>query len=166
MTGDRVRRVPAALLILLALLGIGWLARAPYSPPGSSDAVLRLSWRMRFEPVEHCRPRTQAELDALPVHMRTPQVCTTELVLFRLIVNAGDTVHDTLRVRPGGAKGDRPVYVFREYSLSAGPQAVRIALLRDGIAEPVLSIDTIVEMRWGEVRLVTLASDGKTPVVR
>src|SRR5690606_5782376 len=77
MSAGRILMV--VVVSALATASLGWLARAPYHPPGSDTGLLRLSWRLRGEKVESCRPRTQAELDALPVHMRTPEVCEGRL---------------------------------------------------------------------------------------
>ena len=119
----------AAVLIVSAapVLLLGWLSRAPYDPPGSDVAVLRMSWRLRGERIEECRPRTQAELDALPVHMRTPEICEGHLVAYRLVVQVGNRPADSLVFVPQGAKGDRPVFVMHEVPLAEGPQRVSVS---------------------------------------
>ena len=121
---------PLGILLVSAslVMTIGWLSRAPYDTPGSDAAVLRLSWRFRGEKEEECRPRAQAELDVLPVHMRTPEICEGHLSAYRLNVQIGNR-HVASRVFvPQGAKGDRPIFVMQEMNLSSGPQRVRVAL--------------------------------------
>jgi hypothetical protein len=154
------------LLVLVsgaAVLAIGWLARAPYQPPGGDSAVLRLSWRLRGERNETCRPRTQAELDVLPVHMRTPQICEGALVAYRLTVRLDDRAADTSRVVPAGAKADRPIYVFDEKRLVPGPHRVRITFAReDSVASGIaaFSFDTVLNTVAGEVELITMDAGG------
>ena len=107
------RRALSLLVTLLAVAGVGWLSRAPYDPPGGEHGVLRLSWRLRGERVETCRTRTEAELAALPAHMRTPEVCEARLLNYRLVQQIDEAVADTAIVVPGGARGDRPLFVLR-----------------------------------------------------
>jgi hypothetical protein len=145
------------------VFAIGWVARAPYQAPGGDSALLRLSWRLRGERNETCRPRTQEELDALPVHMRTPEICEGVLVSYRLIVQLDDQAPDTSRVAPAGAKGDRPIYVFDEQRLAPGPHRVRVNFARevsvaDGAA--AFSLDTVLNAVAGGVELITMDPGG------
>src|SRR5690606_16606466 len=110
------RMAAVVITTALMLVVIGWLARAPYTPRGSEDAVLRLSWRFRPVAAETCRPRTQAELDVLPVHMRTPEICESEPVVYSVVRQLDDGAADTIRVVRGGLKQDRPVYVLLDES--------------------------------------------------
>jgi hypothetical protein len=172
-------RVTALLLVsTLATAGIGWFARAPYSTPDAANARLRLSWRLRGEKSETCRPRTQAELEALPVHMRTPEVCETRLLPYRLTVRIDEGPPDTATVLPGGVRGDRPVFVLREYILPPGEHRVSVRFTRDEDAagtngatngeapqEPAesaaLAIEAAVTAQAGEIHLITVAPDGR-----
>jgi hypothetical protein len=81
----------------------------------------------RGEKHEACRPRTAAELEALPVHMRTAEVCSGKLVAYELIVRVDDERPDTTVFRPAGAKGDRPIFVLHERRLEQGSHRVRIS---------------------------------------
>jgi hypothetical protein len=183
----------AAVLILVSVLataGLGWLARAPYTSPGADGALLRLSWRLRGEKSETCRPRTQAELDALPVHMRTPEVCESTLLAYRLVVQVDGATRDSVVVLPGGARGDRPVFVLREVPLAPGEHRVSVRFVReraedddeddddddarddehredhgsrrrrDDARHVSLAIDTVVFARAGDIQLITLSPDG------
>ncbi|HEU5209516.1 MAG TPA: hypothetical protein VFU06_08905 [Longimicrobiales bacterium] len=160
----RTRLAVGTLVTAVMLLSIGWLARAPYTPEASERALLRLSWRFRPEAEEECRPRTQAELDALPVHMRTPDVCVSVPVVYRVIRQIDDARADTIRVLRGGLKQDRPVYVLLDTALPPATYRVRVALTRqrhDAAEAMVLEpLDALLRMRPGSIGLVTLDSDG------
>ena len=138
MTGP-IRWIMAGALTLAVALPIAWLSQAPttYARPG--DALLRLSWRMDGLRVEDCRPRTEEELAALAPHMRTPEVCTRGFVDHELSVSidGAELMRDT--VRPGGARRDRPVYVYRDIPLAPGRHSLSVtfaALVPPGF-EPV-----------------------------
>ena len=177
MSAGRILMV--VVVSALATASLGWLARAPYHPPGSDTGLLRLSWRLRGEKVESCRPRTQAELDALPVHMRTPEVCEGRLVAYRLIVQVDSGQPDTVRIVPGGARGDRPVFVLHDMPLAAGPHRVRVSFTRedgggaardesggqgvtgDAPVRDTLAIETVLIAAPGAIHLITLSPDAR-----
>ena len=163
-----VRRGMALLLVsALATVPIGWGARAPWRFSDAEHAVLRLSWRLRGEREEHCRPRGEAELAALPVHMRTPEICESHLVVYRLVLQLDGGRPDTVRLEPAGARGDRPVFVLRDTALEPGPHRVRVWLGReDGRGGPALTLDETIEGRAGAIELVTLEGDGRRLVHR
>jgi hypothetical protein len=159
------------LVTAIAAGFIGWLARAPYSPPGSETAVLRLSWRLQPERTEHCRRLSQEELDKLPVHMRNPTVCERETADYQLILQIDDDAPDTTRLIPSGAHGDRPIFVLQERELEAGAHRVRVWFgpesgerkhRREEREEEerhevgTLRLDTNITARPGLVELVTL----------
>lgn len=124
-------RLPALILVTgLATLGIGGLARWPYQPPGRTAALLRLSWHLRGERLERCRTRTQAELDALPAHMRTPEVCETRPLAYQLVVQLDEERPDTSLILPGGVKGDRPLFVLQDRIMTPGAHRLRISFTR------------------------------------
>src|SRR5690606_25638008 len=89
-----------------------------------------------------------------------------------------DDVQDSLRVLPGGARGDRPVFVLRDVPLEPGPHRVRLRFERE--ARPVdtgpvgaggdagaapLVLDTVLVAAPGSIELITLAADGTAFVV-
>jgi hypothetical protein len=154
---NAARAAGVLALTVVAMAGLGWGARAPWTPPGADAGLLRLSWRLRGERIERCRPRTPSELEALPVHMRTPELCEGHLVAYHLSLSVDGSVPDTATVVPGGARGDRPVFVFRERSLEPGEHRVRVELRRaDGADGVPLTLDTVLTAFAGAVELVTL----------
>jgi hypothetical protein len=153
-------------------LAVGWLSRTHYQPPGADDGILRLSWRMRAPDTgTACRPRTQAELDALPVHMRTPEVCDTQSAVWDLVVRVDSLTADTTRIFQGGARRDRPFFVFRELHLAPGTHHVQLSFgpekrqTADESAVPLV-FDSVLSIGSGEVALVTLERERSSFVVR
>lgn len=174
------RRLGAVLLAVAITLAVAGLSRAPYRISGEDEALLRLSWRMRAERAGECRRPTEEELEALPPHMRNPDACVGPVRPFRLHVRLdGRTVLDE-RIRPAGARGDRPVYVFRQVPLEPGEHRVRIAFRQEEHRdEPVgaggppaggeaVRLDLRRTLRVGprEIVLVTLGGEGGELVVR
>jgi hypothetical protein len=162
-----LRIVLMIVVSAVAVLLVGWGSRAPYQATESEAALLRLSWRMRPERNEQCRDRTQAELDALPVHMRTPRICETSVVPYRLILEIDDGVPDTTVILPAGAKHDRPIYVLRDSLLSPGRHEVEVTFERaDSTRATVLRFDQKVNFAAGHIELVTLGNDGRSLIQR
>lgn len=155
-----MRRIRVVLAGAMLALPIAALARAPYTPPGAEDAVLRLSWRMSATSRESCRPRTQEELDALPVHMRTPEVCTRDLARYLLVLQVGEAVADTVELQRRGAKGDRPLFVLEDRRLEPGVHRVRVGLHRVDRG-PLAEMDTVLTLERGAIALVTLDDQGR-----
>lgn len=152
-----MRHVAAFAVALAMTVGLAWLARAPFSPPGGEAAVLRLSWRMTVTAKENCRPRTQAELDALPVHMRTPEVCTRDDASYILVSRIDELPPDTSHLIRGGVKGDRPLFVLEDRTLEPGRHRVRIQLERTTAqaSELLAAIDSTLMLDAGRVQLIS-----------
>ena len=164
---NRWRVVPIIVVSTFAMLFVGWCSRLPFQAMESRSAMLRLSWRMRPERNELCRDRTQAELDALPVHMRTPRVCETRVVPYRLIVQIGAGRADTSLILPAGAKHDRPVYVLRDTLLAPGAPQVRVVFERaDSSLVGPLRFERTVRLQAGFIELITLQEETGRLVLR
>src|SRR5690606_15072501 len=99
--------------------------------PGAGDAVLRLSWRVRGIRIQECRTLTPEELDALPPHMRRPEVCEGRIAPYRLRVRVDCRVLADTLVHAAGAREDRPVYVFREFRVVPGVHRVDLRFVRE-----------------------------------
>ncbi len=124
------RAILAVLLVGAALLGLGALSRVPYGDTAAGQAVVRLSWRVRGVRVEACRRLGVEELEALPPHMRRPEVCEGRIAPYRLRVRVdGEVVEDGL-VQGAGVREDRPLYVFRELRVPPGRHALAVEFHR------------------------------------
>jgi hypothetical protein len=178
MTG-LARPLAAVLVSALLLVAIAALSQVPYGVERSGDAMLRLSWRIRGERVEECRRLTQAELEALPLHMRREEVCEGRIAPYRLTIELdGRTLEDAL-VSAAGARNDRPIYVFREIRLPPGAYAATIRFVRDGEdaactgeeapegrSPACLELSSPIRLGQGEIALVTYEEESRRLVLR
>jgi hypothetical protein len=162
-------RVGALALVVGLAAGIGALSQAPWTAEPGREAVLRLAWRARGQRVERCRRLTPEELERLPVHMRVEEECERRVAPYRLdvVLDGGRVVAET--VHSAGAREDRPLYVFRDLRLPAGPHAVGITFAPadpGAVAAVALSLDTTLVLDAGRVVLVTHDGERRQLVVR
>ncbi|MEQ9569436.1 MAG: hypothetical protein RLN75_04545 [Longimicrobiales bacterium] len=150
--------------VSLALVGLlAAASRVPIPALDADSAVVRLSWRLRAEEGAECRRPTQEELDRLPVHMRNPDACIGDLAPYELRVDVDGTARVSRIVRPAGVRGDRPIFVYDELRLAPGRHTLSV---RFGVQDagndddPVLSLETTVDLEGGRVLLVTRGADG------
>lgn len=125
----------AGLLAVGGAFGTAAISRAPLSAYPDNSPVLRLAWSVRPERIERCRTLSDAELADVPAHMRQRVQCEGRAANYRLAVTVdGTTKVDTI-VTGGGARSDRPVYVFRELTLPAGPHQLQVRFEREELAD-------------------------------
>jgi ferredoxin len=95
----------AALLVLIAV-GSRW-------PQGADPdhALLRLGWRLAGQVKERCRDLTREELAKLPLHMRRPRECTSEVLAYDLQAVVDGRVVSEKRLTSPGLRADRPLSV-------------------------------------------------------
>jgi hypothetical protein len=152
----------------LLCLGVAALSAVPYTPKATDRSILRLSWRFRAGSVAECRPVTEAERSALPIHMQRDTICEGKPPPFRLTVHIDGRVLEDVSVVAAGARRDRPVSVYREYRLEPGSHDVgvrfRVAEEVDipgsdvtvtGGGLPDLELASSVVLAPGEIVLVT-----------
>jgi len=126
-------RIAGTLAAVGATVLLAVLSRAPLAAYPDEAPVLRLAWSVRPERIEHCRTLTDAELADVPAHMRQRVQCEGRAANYRLRVTVdGVSRLDTL-VTGGGARNDRPVYVFRELSVPAGGHQLAVRFEREPI---------------------------------
>lgn len=130
------RTVTRAAGVVAAVGGtalLGALSRTPLSAYPDPAPLVRLAWSVRPERIETCRTLSDAELADVPAHMRQRVQCEGRSAEYRLSVRIDDRlVLDTL-VRGGGARNDRPVYVFREVAVAAGPHELEVRFAREAL---------------------------------
>lgn len=144
------------LLAAFALTGMAALSRVPFDTDRDEHALVRFSWRTRGKAEEHCRNRTQAELDALPIHMRTPQVCSGRIASYELDFEI-DEQHIVRRTfRAAGAHADRPIYVLEEIPIPPGAHHIEAEFY--STAHPHdqrLKYEKDVTVEGGDILLIT-----------
>ena len=162
-----MKTVRVLLCSALLVLPVVALSRTPWTPRGADDAVLRFSWRMSVAGETSCRARTQQELDQLPVHMRTPEICTVTAATYLLVTRLDDAAADTTPLLRGGVKGDRPLFVLQERTLLPGERKVGVEIVRltDGRPSTLASLDTVLSMQRGRIQLVTLDAADRLIVI-
>lgn len=172
-----VRRAVAIAVAFASLLALGGLSRAPYTPDRAEYAVVRLAWRARGDRVEECRRLTPAELERIPPHMRQEERCEGRILPYRLQVSVDGVPTIDELVHAAGARGDRPLYVYREVPLAAGIHPLVITFAREGEVPrgaredeegtpSRLMLDTIVTLAARRVLLVTYDDEGRRLVAK
>ena len=120
-------RIAGAVAALLATVGLVVLSDVALSVAPSERALVRLSWRSVGQRIEECRAPTEAELAALPPHMRMREICEGRLTPFQLRVRLDGALVVDRELRPAGAREDRPTYVFEELEVAPGPHELEVA---------------------------------------
>ncbi|MDX2059074.1 MAG: hypothetical protein SFV24_14805 [Gemmatimonadales bacterium] len=138
-----VRWIVGGLVVAAGGVATAWLSAAPIRPALGGRAVVRLVWSGRPERIDECRRLTDAELEAVPAHMRLRVKCEGRTVPYALRVVVGDreVLLDTLR--GGGTRHDRPIHLFQDIALDAGEHRVRITVERLDSASATALADSL-----------------------
>jgi hypothetical protein len=174
-----IRAVVAALVAVILTAGVVALSGWPAEPPGD-HAVLRLSWRARSPRVQQCRALTAEEIAGQPEHMRRTEECEGRVLPYQLEVELDGRRLLRRIVRGGGAREDRPVYVFDELAVPAGHGRLEVRFTREAVSDPraaeqsgrdvstpaALMLDQDVQLRADEVLLITYDADRRALVAR
>jgi hypothetical protein len=136
------RRIAGVLVAAAALLLLRAGSLTPLRTAPDGAAMLRLSWSARPERIEQCRRLSDAELAALPQHMRLRWECEGRFARYLVSVAVDGRVLAADTVRGGGLRNDRPMHLFREFALSPGERRVTVTLRRiDAAVLPDSSAD-------------------------
>ena len=158
----------AALLTLLLVV-----THVTASDP-TEGSILRIALRTTAGTMQDCHKLTQQELDALPMHMRRPEVCETRAVPYRLEVRAGERALLDRTFTAAGIHGDRPLTVDQELAVAPGTHDVTIrftpalAEQHDGdkTAPPAFAFEGPIEFTDGRIRIATLNPAGTAFEIR
>lgn len=169
---------------LIAVAALVWASNVDLTPRLSNDGVLRLTWRIRPERLEHCREQTPEALARLPPHMRRTVVCEGATAAYRLDVRSDGMVLVDEVIHGGGLRQDRPLYVSRDLGIRPGSRLItvrfdrvdetgasvtaaenRMSVTRAGGAPASLAFEEHVTFRSREVVLVTY-DEGRRALVR
>lgn len=150
-----MKRILQVVVAAVILALIGGLSQVPFTPEKPENALLRLSWRVRGEAVQQCRDRTPEELEKLPIHMRTPQVCTGRVSSYELGIEIDEHEFPDTEIRAAGARADRPIYVFREIPITAGVHDIEVEFHSTHSPNEGVKFEERVTAQAGEILLLT-----------
>jgi hypothetical protein len=174
------RAIPAAFVSAVLTAGLVAMSGWPAEPPGD-QAVIRLSWRVRSPRVQQCRALSAEEIAAQPEHMRRTEECEGRVLPYELEVLLDGRPLLRRTVRGGGAREDRPVYVFDELGVPPGRRRLAVRFTREEVAgaraaatgdgqqtatPAALTLEQEVELRPDEVLLITYDADRRALVAR
>jgi len=152
-----VRTVLGVFVTMAAVVALAAGSRVPWQWTDDERAVVRLSWRAPALRIEECRPLTEEEKAARPVHMRRDSTCVGRGVDFRLEVDLDGrpVVRDTIA---GSAEiGDRPVAIRREIPVEPGGRSLTVRFdPLEGSSRPSRLEETL-DLAPREIAVVTRA---------
>lgn len=142
---------------MLALLVV--VTHVNVSDP-TTGALLGIAVRTMAGTVQDCRALSEAEMAALPQHMRRKEICETRAAPYRLEVSIdGETRLDRV-YRPAGIHGDRPITVDERIGVTVGSHAVSIRFAPVDTAStdqlPVFTFAQNVDLAEGRIRVAWL----------
>lgn len=154
-------------IALLFLVSMG--TQIPYGQT-ASKGILKLSFRLAGQVEKTCRKRSQTELQKLPMHMRTPEICENIPVdyLVSIKLDNQDLYSETLS--PQGLRNDRPIYFEREFLLE--PKSYNLAVVLEPKNEDLktkmksYSITETIQVQSGRNVLVHTASDQSRLIIQ
>lgn len=140
--------------VLIALCSKVTLGREP------DHSVLRLSWVHVGEKVS--KTLSPEELEALPIHMR-PQDGVLESVAIPYLLEVwldGSVISKEI-IDAAGLQGDRPMVVFKDFTVVPGSHDLRILFAPDHKVENAISyeVDQSIDFATGRVVTVRLIRD-------
>ena len=175
-------RLHLARGILTAAFGIApvvWASSAPLTVYPEDHGVVRLAWSLRPERLETCRQRSAEELSRLPQHMRQQTVCEGSAAEYDLTVRRDGEVVAQQRVRGGGWRHDRRLYVLHDIEVPRGASQIDVqferasagAAANAGPMQPDrapahLSFSERLDLDPREVVLITYSADQRRLVAR
>ena len=170
----RVLQLAVTGAVLSALLA---LSSWEFDAPSSDEGVLRLSWRAIGRELEQCRPLSAAEIAKQPAHMRQTQKCERVVEPYRLELLIDDSLRVDTTYQPTGARGDRPLYILRDFPVSAGRHDVEVRFYEVEAAAHIspeqlghfpdaVVFSATVEFAPRRIALVTYDADSRSLVLK
>lgn len=166
------RRVGGAAIVLVTLVATIVLSNLRV-PADSTDAMVRLSWRIDPVAIEECRTRSEEELARLAPHMRQEEVCEGRHAHYELefSVDGQRAAFDTLV--PAGFRHDRPVFVLSELTVPPGPADVEVRFT--ALVPETFEADGVpvsyewqgrLELEPRQIGLITMDEEGRRLIQR
>jgi hypothetical protein len=152
--------------LLLATAIVALVGAAAHLPLGETagGAALRLALRTQLARTETCRDRSDAELAALPAHMRVRRVCTEVAATYRLRVTVDGRPRVDRLVAHSGVRHNRPLVVDEVLAVDPGDRRVEIRFAPEGEAAasaalPAWELAGTVTFPAGRIRIASLRDE-------
>ena len=123
-------RLGGVALSAVALLAMAWCSDRPWTASRAEAAVVRVSIGARPERLEVCRTQSDEELARVAPQMRQRVVCEGASARYRLELSRNGQPLLVETLRGGGLRHDRPLYVFREFTVPPGSASYSLRLTR------------------------------------
>ncbi|MDH4100079.1 MAG: hydrogenase iron-sulfur subunit [Nitrospirota bacterium] len=147
--------IPAALLMLIPLIPIYFMADATYRFYPEDRAGFIFSIKHLGDRLVPCVQRTPEELAKLPYYQRKPMDCQPERhpVYVEMSLDGEKKVERI--AQPSGFKKDGPVTIYNKHILAAGPHKVVIRMSNTGNPEAIDHVfDGTIELKEGKVTVI------------
>lgn len=131
----------------------------------SDMGIIRLNLKLKALTERKCRTRTQDELDTLPIHMRSNEVCIEQRFGYQLVLKVdGEPMAEEL-ILPGGLRHDRPIYYMRDLPFSPGSRQINLELIPtnpSAESDGLMGLNRNVSVRAGWISLIEYSQDSKS----
>jgi hypothetical protein len=149
-------RLASGVVLLVALVAA---THRTASDP-TEGAVLAIAVRTMAGTLEECRPLSDEEMAALPMHMRREQACWTRAVPYRLVLRVNGEILLDRVYRAAGIHGDRPITVDERIRLASGTHVLdlRFVSTEDRVDPPmpIFALEGPIELEEGRIRVISL----------
>lgn len=155
-----------SVLILLLIVG-----GAQMPAKESSDAILRLSWRLAGQSIKECQELSPEESSRRPVHMQKLENCVEERLDYQLYLAIDGKVVLNETIKPGGFRRDGPLYVMKDIALPEGSYKVQLSFVpkfKVKTEQSVLRLDyeDRVKLQKAEIKLIYLSADQSNLILK
>lgn len=166
-SGKALKILPVISGVILFMM-ISFLSQIP-TVFSDDSGILRLSWRLTGQNIKICEDRTQDQLNNIPAHMRTQQICIQKPIDYQLLVSINGESKINEIIKAGGLHGDRPIYVHRDIKLHSGNHQVQIHFepLDDSLSEGIkLEYSSEININNNQIILIHLPQGQKNLVIK
>ena len=166
-SGSTLKIIPVLSGIIFFMI-ISYLSQIP-TVFSDDSGILRLSWRLTGQNIKICEDRTEDQLNNIPAHMRTQQICVQKPIDYQLLVSINGESKISEVIKAGGLHGDRPIYVNHDIKLPNGNHQVQIHFepLDDSLSDGLkLEYSSEISIKNNEIVLIHLPQGQKNLAIK